>query len=107
MSKRLLVTPSVLLALVLGSACNRGYVSPEAMESGEIGPRYCAHTRSELGLEMGAFVLVQHSYAGCVCTPARTAGADVGGGVAANAGAVLAIGEAARQQQQQAAAQRR
>lgn len=97
--KKLSVSGAVALMLLVGTGCSRGYLSPEDMESGQIGPRYCAQTCDELGLEMGAFVLVQHSYAGCVCEPRRTSGgSEVVGGAAVEAGATVAIIE--RQQQQ-------
>lgn len=91
-----------IAALLLGLGCNRGYISSEAMESGQIGPRNCEQTCSELGMQMGAFVMVQHSYAGCVCQPTRSAGgaAEVAG-AAVQSGAVLAVGEARRREQQQ------
>src|SRR5690606_37341265 len=57
----------VLAALAASLGCNRGYVSAEVLESSEIGPRHCDRTCSDFGMEMGAFVLIQHSYAGCVC----------------------------------------
>lgn len=95
-----------LASALLAVGCNRGYLSADAMETGEIGPRHCQSNCEELGLEMGAFVLVQHGYAGCVCQPRRSSGsADLSGGVAVNAGAVMAMAEAERraaaQQQQQ------
>ena len=94
-----------LLALV-GSlslvGCNRGFISADAMASGEIGPTNCAATCEDNGLRMGAFVLVQHSYAGCVCVPPETAGGATAGAAAVNAGAVLAVGEARRREQEQA-----
>ncbi len=98
----------IVVGVVLGgTACNHGYLSPEAMESGQIGPRYCASACQELGLRMGAFVMVQHNYAGCVCEPMMTAGGSTAvHATAVQAGATEAIAQSqrrsgARNQQQQ------
>lgn len=68
--------PLLLLTFGLGtSACYQGYMRPEELDSAERGPKACAVTCSELGMEMSAFVLVERQTSGCVCAP-KVASAD-------------------------------
>lgn len=55
-----------LLAL---SGCYRGYKSPRDLDADERGPKACETSCKELGLQMSAFVLVEHQTSGCVCSP--------------------------------------
>ena len=98
-----------LLALV---QCASGYVKAEALNKKELGPEHCAARCRELGMEMGALVLVSDQLPGCVCQPKAGATATSDGGVASTsqegaAGATtgyavgLAAAAAAHQQQTQ------
>lgn len=53
------------------SACYRGYKSARELDADERGPKACAQSCKELGLEMSAFVLVERQTSGCVCSPAQ------------------------------------
>jgi len=92
------------VALMSSSACAHGYLSTEDLDRGGLGPSSCSERCGELGMEMGALVLVQHGFAGCVCAP-RTAGSVAplldSAGAAASGQAVIAIVEEQQRQQQQ------
>ncbi|MFK7991051.1 MAG: hypothetical protein AB8I08_33840 [Sandaracinaceae bacterium] len=95
-----------VLGLLLLTACGRGYISENDLERGEIGPSQCTARCADMGMRMGAFVMVNHGYAGCVCTPAPSSGGSSPGhavaeGSAAQMGAVIAMTELAQQQQRQ------
>jgi hypothetical protein len=51
------------------AGCYRGYKSAKELETDERGPKACAASCKELGLEMSAFVLVERQTSGCVCSP--------------------------------------
>jgi hypothetical protein len=65
----------------------------------------CKATCEQLGMSLGAVVIIRNS-AGCVCTPGTEAGGATTGGGAATAGgmAALMLDEAAQQQQSTPAA---
>jgi hypothetical protein len=93
------------LALVGLSAlgCRPGYMKAEDLHRKEQGPSHCASRCHELGMEMGALVLVGDQLPGCVCVPrgARAQAAQTGASAATTGyGVVLAAAAAARQQQQ-------
>ena len=49
--------------------CAPGYVKAADLESAKQGPQHCAARCHELGMEMGALVLVSNMMPGCVCQP--------------------------------------
>lgn len=57
------------LGLSVLSGCYRGYKSPRDLDADQRGPKDCAASCKELGLQMSAFVLVEHQTSGCVCSP--------------------------------------
>ena len=74
------------------------------LNKNEQGPSHCASRCHELGMEMGALVLVGDSTPGCVCQPRGTQKrAARQGASASTTGHVVsaAAAEAARRQQQQ------
>ena len=91
----------LFVCLVLLGCGPTGYITDDSLESGERGPAQCASRCDELGMTMGAFVMVNHGYAGCVCTPVPSSGAATLG-AAGQTGAVIAATEAieARRRQQ-------
>jgi hypothetical protein len=98
---------SVACLAVASMGCSQGYRSASDLQDDERGPQHCAQRCQELGMQMGAFVLVEHAIAGCVCEPIRTSGgAAVTHSPGAVTGGVALIMEQQRQaqQQQQAAA---
>jgi hypothetical protein len=105
MIRRLRFLFAAALVALSATACAHGYRSAADLESAGLGPTTCTERCAELGMDMGALVLVQHSYAGCVCTP-RTAGSmtapviDAAGAAAAGQTAI-AIVQAQQQQQRQ------
>lgn len=87
-----LATASIVAVLLGG--CYRGYKSPKDLEADGRGPTACSKSCQELGLQMSAFVLVEHGMSGCVCSPP---GAPPPSGPAAAA----AAGHVMMQQQQE------
>ena len=89
--------------------CTPGYIKAADLDRHEQGPTHCAARCSELGMEMGALVLVSNTLPGCVCQPKGThspaAEAPQKGASGATTGmtVILAAAAAARQQQMQAA----
>jgi hypothetical protein len=77
-------TASVCVAVTLAaiSGCYRGYKSAKDLDSDERGPKACASACKHLGLEMSAFVLVEHQTSGCVCSPIEKKAAPLPGPVA-------------------------
>ena len=59
-----------LCATCLG-ACAPSYMKPSELEQSNVGPKQCAARCDELGLRMGALVLVPGAQPGCVCQPKR------------------------------------
>lgn len=61
--------------LALGSmnlgACAPSYMKPSELEQSNVGPKQCAARCEDLGLRMGALVLVPGALPGCVCQPKR------------------------------------
>lgn len=88
------------VCLLIGSGCHRGYKTAEDLDSDDRGPQACAKSCSDLGMQMSAFVLVEHGTSGCVCAPTGPAPA----GPPAAAAAAHVMLEQERQQQQAAAA---
>lgn len=88
-------------------ACSPGYIGAGALNSREQGPTHCASRCHDLGMEMGALVLVADQLPGCVCMP-KTAprngpggpppaeGASQSGSAAATGYVVMASAEAAK-----------
>ena len=64
-----------LLAVIAGvfatglAACNPGYMNRSELESKHQGPADCEARCVELGMRMGALVLVSDTLPGCVCQP--------------------------------------
>jgi len=54
-------------------ACSPGYMKASELESKHQGPRDCEARCVELGMRMGALVLVSDTLPGCVCQPAPVA----------------------------------
>ena len=51
------------------AACSPGYMKASELESKRQGPSDCEARCVELGMRMGAFVLVSDTLPGCVCQP--------------------------------------
>lgn len=99
------------------AGCTPGYMKASDLESKHQGPSDCEARCVELGMHMGALVLVSDTMPGCVCQPKRPVGeeapkagdtsvSDVArqGASAATTGyvvAALAAAAAAQRQQQQ------
>ena len=64
-----------LLAVIAGvfatglAACSPGYMNRSELESKHQGPADCEARCVELGMRMGALVLVSDTLPGCVCQP--------------------------------------
>lgn len=92
-------------------ACTPGYMKAADLERKEQGPSHCAARCEELGMRMGALVLVGDDLPGCVCQPLIVQGSPqatrpvVGpspeGASAATTGYVVLAAAAAAQRQQQ------
>jgi hypothetical protein len=97
------ITTAVCAAITLLalSGCYRGYKSPKELDSDERGPKACARSCKELGLEMSAFVLVEHQTSGCVCSPVEKKTAPMPGPVAAAAAAQVVDEQRKRAAEQQ------
>jgi len=90
-----------LVTALMSFGCSRGYVETADLERHDRGPTACASRCAELGMRMGALVLVSDSTPACVCEPNATAGASVDGAAGAASGHVVIAAAAAAQQQQQ------
>lgn len=112
MRKRVVWQAAVLAALPSLVGCGGGYMKAEDLEAREQGPSHCASRCHELGMRMGALVLVSDQIPGCVCVPAgvaahsppqaqRGVSAVVAGHVVLAAAAAAREAQAAQQQQQQ------
>ena len=94
------------LALILNTSwmagCTPGYIDAKDLERREQGPTHCAGRCHELGLEMGAMVLVGDTLPGCVCVPrgTREKSASEGASASTVGYVVIAAAAAARRQQQ-------
>jgi hypothetical protein len=99
---------------VLGlAACTPGYMKVKDLDRREQGPTACASRCQELGMRMGALVLVSNEVPGCVCEPLpppsvpnapsdpAKAVSGVGASAAMTGEVVIAAAAAAQQQQQQ------
>jgi hypothetical protein len=71
-----LSTLTVLLALASSVGCRPGYLRASDLESSGQGPAACAKSCEDLGMRMGALVLVSNSLPGCVCQPVVAASAS-------------------------------
>ena len=97
----------VVLSVLAATACTPGYMKASELDKKEQGPSFCAARCHELGMRMGALVLVSNDLPGCVCqtlaSPSNAADVPAQGASAAVAGEVVvaAAAAAARQQQQQ------
>jgi hypothetical protein len=101
------LAPILLMAAWLGG-CSPGYIKPSDLESREQGPKHCAARCYELGMDMGALVLVSDQLPGCVCVPRASAGktAPLGAGASTTGVIVLAAAVAARAEQRRQEEQR-
>ena len=101
-----MVRQSTTLALLVGASfiagCTPGYIDAKDLERREQGPTHCAGRCHELGLEMGAMVLVGDTLPGCVCVPRGTheKAASEGASASTVGYVVIAAAAAARRQQQ-------
>lgn len=79
-----------------------GYIKADDLIRRGQGPQHCAASCEELGMEMGAMVLVSNSLPGCVCQPkgARSSSARDGASSSAVSHAVMMAAAAAAHQQQ-------
>lgn len=97
----------LFLAVVFGVACQKqGYMKGSDLQDQGQGPTECAAQCEELGMRMGALVLVGNLLPGCVCVPpdapkdSAKQGAS-GATVGQVAQVVIAAAAAQHQQQQQ------
>jgi hypothetical protein len=90
------------------AACTPGYMKVKDLDRLEQGPKDCAKRCTELGMRMGALVLVSNDVPGCVCEPLPAPNTPLDpakavsqeGASAAVAGEVVIAAAAAAQQQQ-------
>jgi hypothetical protein len=68
MNRRFLAIILSVIATGL-AACSPGYMKASELESKHQGPSDCEARCVELGMRMGAFVLVSDTLPGCVCQP--------------------------------------
>jgi hypothetical protein len=90
------------LICLSAAACTPGYMKVDDLNKKEQGPSHCAARCSELGMEMGALVLVSNQLPGCVCQPRGMSMQTAQGGASVATGGwgvILAAAAAARQQQ--------
>lgn len=97
---RITTTVCAAVALLALPGCYRGYKSPKELDSDDRGPKACARSCKELGLEMSAFVLVEHQTSGCVCSPIEKKTAPLPAPAAA-----AAAGQVVEEQRKRAAEQ--
>lgn len=94
-----------LLAACLALGCQKpGYMKGSELQRRGQGPQECASRCQELGMAMGAMVLVSNDLPGCVCVPYAPSSAPPaaeGASGAAVGQVVIAAAVAAQQQQQQ------
>ena len=64
-----------LLALLACTGCQPGYMKASELESRGQGPSACAKSCADIGMRMGALVLVSNDLPGCVCQPVTVQGA--------------------------------
>jgi hypothetical protein len=92
------------------AACTPGYMKVKDLDRLEQGPKDCAKRCQELGMRMGALVLVSNDLPGCVCEPLPAPNAPTdpakavsqeGASAAVTGEVVIAAAAAAGQQQQQ------
>jgi hypothetical protein len=69
---------SLVLSVLVG--CHTGYMKTEDLTSNKTGPKDCDARCHELGMEMGALVLIADTLPACVCqpVPAASRGAQPG-----------------------------
>jgi hypothetical protein len=92
----------VLVMSALGVwGCTPGYMNADKLNNREQGPTHCAARCHELGMEMGALVLVGDQLPGCVCQPYGSDGSVEGASAASTSYVVLAAAASARAQQRQ------
>jgi hypothetical protein len=95
---------SVAVVVGLGlclSSCYRGYKSAKDLDTDQRGPRACAAACRDLGLQMSAFVLVEHQTSGCVCAPPDKQPAHAAAPAAAAAAVQIVDDEKKRAAEQQ------
>ena len=93
------------LSVVLSaSGCAPGYMKADELDRKEQGPAHCAARCHDLGMQMGALVLVGNQLPGCVCQPRGVPGPvsrDAASATTAGYTVMLAAAAAAYRQQQQ------
>lgn len=72
MNRRLFSALTAAFATGL-AACSPGYMNASELQSKHQGPSDCEARCVELGMRMGALVLVSDALPGCVCQPKPTA----------------------------------
>jgi len=77
MTKRLFFAAIMGVFATALAACSPGYMKASELESKHQGPADCQARCVELGMRMGALVLVSDTLPGCVCQPAPAAGPPV------------------------------
>ncbi len=99
----------ILALAVCATACTHGYVKASDLAAHHQGPMDCHQRCNELGMEMGALVLVSDQLPGCVCVPRATMPPASAQGASAATGSyvVIAAAAAAERQRQLAAQQQR
>lgn len=95
------ISIATLMAASLNFACTRGYVETADLERQNQGPSACYSRCQELGMTMGALVLVSNSTPACVCEPVATSGSPIAGSAGAAGGEVVVAAAAAQAQQDQ------
>jgi hypothetical protein len=89
------------------AACTPGYMKVQDLDRLEQGPKDCAKRCDELGMKMGALVLVSNQLPGCVCQPLPAPNepakpiSQEGASAAVTGEVVIAAAAAAHEQQQQ------
>jgi hypothetical protein len=103
LAKRVFALVSLISGASFSVGCSHGYMRAEDLSHAKRGPEDCVASCHDLGMEMGALVLVSDTLPACVCQPVGAKGAPTAGGASGSVGGyvVIAAAAAAAQQQQQ------
>ena len=92
------ILASLTVALLIG--CQPGYIKPSELKAKGQGPEQCQSRCRELGMEMGALVLLGDQLPGCVCQPAGAPASPGSKGASATGAGYVVIAAAAAAAQQ-------